>query len=118
MFLGGWAPATSPPSSRRRGNDAAAGADIVLEVHYHRNGKPEKDKTEVGVYFATGPIDKRMRLLPIIKSLLLHPAGRPDHEVTAAMPSLTTSPCWASRPHMHQIGHDMTVRATLRTRLQ
>ena len=32
-------------------------SDIVMQVHYHRNGRAEKDRTRVGLYFAKKKID-------------------------------------------------------------
>ena len=28
------------------------GADVVLQLHYHRTGRVEKDRTTMGIYFA------------------------------------------------------------------
>lgn len=114
MFLGGWAPgneARKLPDGV--GTILPAGADIVLEVHYHRNGKPEKDKTQVGVYFATAPIDKRIRMLPIVNPYFYIPPGASNHEVLASMPVMNDITVLSVTPHMHQVGRDMTVRATL-----
>src|SRR5207249_39837 len=51
--VGGWA-----PGQRARflpegyGYPLPKGADIVLQLHYHRNGRVEKDRTSIGLYFA------------------------------------------------------------------
>jgi len=31
------------------------GADIVLQLHYHKSGKPETDRTKLGLYFTKTP---------------------------------------------------------------
>ena len=54
-MLGGWAPGAM---ARRLPADTGIllpkGADIVLEVHYHQDGKPETDRTQVALYFNKG----------------------------------------------------------------
>jgi hypothetical protein len=65
--LGGWAPGNEPrllPAGM--GMLLPKGADIVLQVHYHRSGKPEVDRTRIGLTFAKGAVDKRMRVVPIL----------------------------------------------------
>ena len=32
-------------------------SDVIMQVHYHRNGRAEKDRTQVGLYFAKKKID-------------------------------------------------------------
>src|SRR5262249_1139159 len=47
-LFGGWAPGNDPRHLPEGvGNLLPKGADIVLEVHYHRNGKPELDQTKM-----------------------------------------------------------------------
>src|SRR5206468_3650971 len=60
--LSGWAPGKAPrPLPDGVGRWLPAGADVLLQVHYHRSGKPERDATAIGLYFARGPIDKQIR---------------------------------------------------------
>ena len=33
-------------------------ADIVVQVHYHPSGKPEIDRTQIGLYFAKKPVKR------------------------------------------------------------
>jgi hypothetical protein len=51
--LSGWAPGQMPrhlPAGL--GYFLPRGADVVMQVHYHRDGRLEKDRTAVGLYFA------------------------------------------------------------------
>src|SRR5262249_33603341 len=60
--LGGWA-----PGQRARylpegyGYPLPKGSDVVLQLHYHRNGRVEKDRTSLGLYFAKKPGVKRYK---------------------------------------------------------
>lgn len=111
-FLGGWAPGNEP---RRLpagvGNALPKNSDIVLEVHYHKSGKPETDQTTVGLYYSREPISKRVRMLPVINPFLHIPAGASRHEVTAGMPVLQDITVLNVTPHMHLLGRDMKVVA-------
>ena len=113
-FVGGWAPGNEPtvlPSGV--GNLIPKGSDIVLEVHYHKNGKPETDQTNVGIYYAKGPIHKRIRSLMVINPFLHIPAGAENHPVSASTKVFRNVTVLDCTPHMHLIGHNMRVDATL-----
>jgi hypothetical protein len=112
--LGGWAPGNLP---RRLPEGVGIllpkGADIVLQVHYHKSGKPETDRTRMGLYFAKGPVEKRVRVLPVVGLPLRIPPGAADHVVQGRMPILANITVLSVMPHMHLIGREMTVTATL-----
>jgi hypothetical protein len=113
-FLGGWAPGNDarflPPGI---GTLLPKGSDIVLEVHYHKSGKPETDQTQVGIFYAKEPINKRVRMLPIINPFFKIPAGAEDHVVNAGMPIFSDITVLGVTPHMHLLGKSMKVTATL-----
>ena len=43
------------------GRYVPAGADVLLQVHYHKSGKAETDRSAIGLYFAKGAIDKQLQ---------------------------------------------------------
>ena len=47
------------------------GADVVLQVHYHKSGKPETDRTKVGL---TASLDSARRLAQLLG------IGKPRHQ--------------------------------------
>jgi hypothetical protein len=50
--LGGWAPGVMPRMlPEGLGKFLKKGSDLVLQVHYHPDGKPETDQSTVGIYF-------------------------------------------------------------------
>jgi hypothetical protein len=112
--LGGWAPGNLP---RRLppgvGILLPKGADLVFQVHYHRSGKVETDRTKIGVYFAEGPVDKKMHVLPLLSPILRIPPGEKNYEAKASFPVLFDATVLSVMPHMHLLGRDMTVTATL-----
>lgn len=54
----GWAPGIQPRYMPEGvGFLVPKKADIVMQIHYHRNGRVEKDRTQIGLYFAKKKID-------------------------------------------------------------
>ncbi len=59
--LGGWAVGATP---RMLPDGIAArlpkGSDFLLQVHFHPSGKPETEKSLIGIYFSDRPPDKNL----------------------------------------------------------
>jgi Copper type II ascorbate-dependent monooxygenase, C-terminal domain len=114
--LGGWAPGIGP---RVQPEGVAwllpAGATVVLQVHYN-NGSPEAhaDRTRAALYFATSPVDKRYRSIPVLNYAFTIPAGEKRYEVRAAytVPPGQDMHATGITPHMHLLGREMKVTAT------
>lgn len=112
-FLGGWVPGNEPrhlPDGT--GSFVAKGSDIVLEVHYHKDGKPETDQTQIGIYYCKKPVDKRMRMMPVINPFFKIPAGADNHPVNASNAVFRDITIVNIIPHMHLLGRNMKVTAT------
>jgi len=91
-----------------------AGARVVMQVHYNNLGDTaETDRTKIGIHFSKGPIDKRLRIIPILNRSFSIPAGAPRHEVRASftVPLGRDLHAIAISPHMHLLGHEMKVTA-------
>jgi hypothetical protein len=112
--LGGWVPGYDPVMLPKGvGIPLPKNADIVLQVHYHKDGKSETDLSKVGLYFSKAPIDKQMRTLMLVNPFLYVPAGEAHHEVKAGITIPDNITALDIVPHMHLIGHDMKVTAQL-----
>lgn len=112
--LGGWVPgneARRAPAGT--GTYFPAGSDVVLQVHYHKDGKVEKDRTRIGIYFCSGPIDKRVRIFPILYPNLDIPPGDADYTVHRKVVLPGSVSLIGVMPHMHLLGKAMTLTATL-----
>ena len=110
--LGGWAPGLQPQVlPQGHGFWLPKGADLVLQMHYHKDGKPESDLTQIGLKFAKGPIDKPVRWDSLHNVLIRIPAGESRYELTSSMDITTPVTLLDVIPHMHLLGHDMTVTA-------
>lgn len=114
--LGGWAPgATAGFLPDGIGRIVPKGSDVVLQVHYHASGKPETDRSRVGLYFA-----KPDR--PVRQAFHWWAAGAEGFTIPAGEPAVRLQGSWtmpvdvqlvAVSPHMHLIGRQMTMTARL-----
>lgn len=112
--VGGWAPgnfASFLPDGI--GKFLPRNADLVLQVHYHRSGKVETDRTKVALYFTKAPVDKKIRSFPLAKLMLRIPPGESNYVVHASLPVKFNATLYRITPHMHLLGKEMKVNATL-----
>jgi mono/diheme cytochrome c family protein len=114
VWMAGWGPGTTlRPLPAGTAWKIPAGSYLVMQVHYHSHGHAAKDLTRIGLHFAKGPIDKRVRTSYVGNSEFEIPAGDSRYEVTAGASVPRDISVLAVWPHMHQVGHDMKVGATL-----
>ena len=112
--LGGWAPGIQPQIlPEGTGFWLPKGADIVLQMHYHKDGKPETDLTRLGLKFAKSPVDKSVRWGSVHNVLLRIPPGDANYEVRSSTKLDRAVTLLDVIPHMHWLGHDLKVTATL-----
>ena len=112
--LGGWAPGNEAyPTAPGVGWLLPKGASIILQVHYHKSGKPETDRTRMGLHFVKGPVDKRVRWLTVVNPLFRLPAGEKNYAVRAPQIVPVDSTVYAVMPHMHLLGKTAEITATL-----
>ena len=90
----------------------AAGSDIVFECHYTTTGKPETDRTKVGIVFAAGPPRQRyVTLTAISNTRFVIPAHASNHELKGeAILQSDARIAWV-QPHMHYRAKDYELRA-------
>lgn len=114
--FGGWAPGQLPRLlPQGTGYLLPRGADVVLQVHYHRDGKPEKDRTQIALYFAPNPVERPYQTIfvtPPTPFLMRIPAGKEDYKISASRYLLTDCTMHSVMPHMHLIGKSVTVSMT------
>jgi mono/diheme cytochrome c family protein len=112
-MLAGWAPGNDlPPMPEGIAAPIPKGARLVMEVHYHRSGRPEKDQTAVGLTFARETVRKIPQLMFVVQPGLNLTPGDPHIRVTGRMTIGEDVSLQFIAPHMHQIGKEMHVWAT------
>jgi peroxiredoxin len=110
--LGGWAPGTVI----RRLPDGAGfhlppRADIVMQLHYHRTGRTEKDRTSVGLYFARKGTNRHVHGVAVPGHFLFIPAGAARYRVSGSAWIRQDCRLHMVTPHMHLLGRE--IRLTL-----
>lgn len=109
--LGGWAPGLRPyETPRGEAFRVPAGADIILQVHYHKSGKPETDATQVGLYLAKEPVDKEVRLAWIAQPFIAIKAGDKAYAAHKEFTVRADVTLHTLMPHMHLLGHTMRAK--------
>jgi hypothetical protein len=90
----------------------AAGSDIVFECHYTPTGKPETDRSRVGMVFASAPPEQRyVTITGVSNDRFVIPAHSPNYEVKAeATVQYDTQLAWV-QPHMHLRAKDYQLSA-------
>lgn len=110
--MGGWAPGQVPrhlpPGT---GYLLPKGADVVVQVHYHRNGRVEKDRTSIGLYLAQKPVARRYQGAVIAGRFFFIPAGNDHFRVQGSMWIDQDCELHSVMPHMHMIGRE--IKATM-----
>ena len=108
-MLVGWAPGMTP-LTLRPGNAKLIkkGSVIVFQMHYTTNGQAAKDRTSIGLWFAKGPIEKRVltRGITTNPGTLNIPAGDPNFETRSSFVFEEDAHIHMFMPHMHVRGKD------------
>jgi hypothetical protein len=85
-----------------------AGSTIGFEIHYAKvTGKPEKDRTSVGLRFANKSPERVLRRLDVDSLLFQIPANEPNQEVTSCYNFDQDVKLLSYTSHMHLRGKDM-----------
>jgi len=112
--LGGWAPGSTPHKlSPGVGYWLPAGTDVVMQVHYHRTGKPERDRSRLGLYFAKPDekITHPFQVIPVGGLFLTIPADNPSYAVAGKVFLCEDCTLHMLMPHMHLLGKSIRLTA-------
>jgi hypothetical protein len=111
--LGGWAPGIQPsPLPEGIGRSLPKGSDVIVQMHYHPSGKPETDRTRIGLHFARKPIRQTLHWTAAANPEMVLPPGEGHVEVKAAWPVPVDLVAHAVTPHMHLLGRDIAMSVT------
>lgn len=111
--LGGWTPGNVPrhlPDGI--GRRVPARSDVILQVHYHPDGKPETDRTRIGLYFSRSPIRRTLHWANASSYDFKLPPGDESIEVKASWFVPVDVEALGVTPHMHALGKDFRMSVT------
>jgi hypothetical protein len=112
--LGGWAPGvTAAELPEGLGRPLPDKAHVIMQVHYHPNGKEETDRSRIGLYLAKKPVKQAFHWSWVMRHDLQIPPGDSHYEVVAGRPLPLDVLAYSVAPHMHLLGKDMTMWAEL-----
>lgn len=109
--LGGWAPGLQPNRSPSdSGFLLKPGANVVLEVHYHKSGKEEFDQTKVGLYLAkdSKKVKKNLEIAWLANPFIKIEPGKANQKFSQTVPIPVDVELYALMPHMHLLGREMS----------
>jgi hypothetical protein len=111
--LGGWAPGQL---GRRlpegTGYLLPKGSDVIVQMHYHRTGRVEHDRTSIGLYFAKKPVEKVYQGAVIRGDFLYIDANAERFPVRGAIQLEQDMRLHSVMPHMHVLGREIKVTIT------
>jgi peroxiredoxin/mono/diheme cytochrome c family protein len=119
--LSGWSPGITPRFlPEGAGFYLPKNSDVVMQVHYHRDGKLEKDRTKIGLYFAKKPVEhvyasgaiaggKGTGFFNMYFSI---PAGDDAFKLTGERYATKDFTLYSISPHMHLIGKSIKLTMT------
>ena len=111
--LGGWAPGADP---RREEPETALavpkGSDLVVQIHYHPSGKPEQDRSTLGLHYS-GPATKGRAGIVLVNRRIYIKPGDSNYVVEASATLPRDVDLVGITPHAHYLATDMKVDAHL-----
>ncbi len=106
--FGGWAPGLNVQKTPEGiAFELKPGTTVVMEVHYHKTGKPETDQTKLGLYFAKEPVVQTMALAWLAKPSIRILANDANSVQTMAYPIPADVTVYNAMPHMHLLAKSM-----------
>ena len=116
--LGGWAVGATPqflPDGLAW--PLAKASDFVLQLHLHPTGKPEHERSRIGIYFAASAPPRRMREMgtPGLFGLLAGidiPPGEKNYTLKGSLTMFANMRAYAVTAHMHYLGKEVRATAT------
>lgn len=115
QFVQAWVPGGTPYAlPKGTAYRLKKGTRIVIQVHYHKDGKVEEDRSRVSVRFTpAAQVEKEMRTAALINPLFQLKPGDAHQQVKCAINLPVNATVWSVFPHMHLLGREMKITAKL-----
>jgi len=117
--IGAWVPGAVPrPLPKGLAHTIAAGSDLVIQTHFHLSGKPEKEQSQIGLYFTDTPPERpftSIQLPPVFgafSGIDLAP-GAKETVVTDSFELPVAVRAFGAHPHSHYRGKSLSMTAHL-----
>lgn len=108
--LTSWFPGMTPRRlPHGMGRLVTKGSDIVAEIHYVTTGKPERDRSTIGVYFAHRSARQVVVEVQVGSRQIEIPGGEERHHERASYTLPVETTLLDMVPHMHVLGREVKV---------
>jgi hypothetical protein len=108
LGLGGWSPGMAPiEMPEGAAPPLTAGSRLVAQVHYHPDGKPEREQWSVGFYFTGQAPVRRVVDVGLSSNLIDIPAGDSHYVVRAHFTIPVPIDAVGIIPHAHLLCREM-----------
>jgi len=117
--LGGWAVGGTPQfQPDGLSIPLPKNSDFVLQLHFHPTGKPETERSRVGLYFSDTPPERKLITpgVPGLFGLLANidiPPGEKHYTIDGRLTLPADMRVYAADAHAHYLGKEMKAVATL-----
>lgn len=102
--LGGWVPAVDPITAP---TDTAyvipPQSDVLMQVHYHRNGKQEVDRSKLGLWLTKKPPTKFIKSYLVDTTFTIIPNGVKKYKATGSSVLEEDMKIFIIAPHAHML---------------
>jgi hypothetical protein len=106
--LGGWTPGSAQVEMPGGIPETLyKGADLVIQMHYHPTGKPERDRTRVGFLFTDQRPQRRVMDVALGSTAIDIPAGERAYKVTDHFTLPVEVEALGIIPHAHYVCKEM-----------
>jgi hypothetical protein len=111
--LGGWTPGMTPRLAPDGvGRLVQSGSDIVFRIHYHPSGKPEEDRSSIGLYSLKKPVTKTMAGYTFCSDRINIPPGEKRHLIMISSRVKSDIHLYTVVPHAHYLAREFRLAAT------
>jgi len=108
LGIGGWSPGMGPiQMPEGAAPPVQAGSKLVAQVHYHPDGKPEREQWSAGFYFTDQAPRRRVVDVGLSSNRIDIPAGDPHYVVTAHFTTPIAVDAIGIIPHAHLLCREM-----------
>ena len=112
--IGAWTPGMTPRFAPEGvGRVIRHGSDVVVQIHYHPTGKPETDKSSVGLFFTRKPTTKTMAGYALCTDQIDIPPGEKRHKIILSTRLKADIHLYTVVPHAHYLCREFRLAATL-----
>ena len=115
QWVAGWAPGnTARYLPQGMAFKMPRGVKVVMQVHYHKTGKTELDRSQVAFhYLEESKVEKVVYTNMLVNPYLMLKPGVDKQKVTAGQTLRFDTEIIAVMPHMHMLGRELTMTATM-----